>query len=197
MRQPGGTPSRVRWGFGREPLRWVTAVIDESARLERGYADAASAAPSQLRRVGPCVSGPVVGPNDGDERRQRELCAASEADVSREPLLDGDSSAGNVKHVDDALNVRLGRRVVTLDCVGSCRLDGQPRLVDGKPDTAIEALVGEREVLKSEMKSRSGRDRRQTASEVPDGNEPAYRVLLSPCEASSRANVDFRVPWPR
>jgi len=142
-----------------ESLGGVAAVHDEPPALESRDADAAAPAPTQPWCHGPRVCGLVVGTGNGDERRQGKLGSAAQPDVTREPLADAHVRARHVQHVEDAPDVRFGRVVVTVEFVGRFGLDDQLWLVECEADAAIQALVGQREVLEAKVESRRRRDR--------------------------------------
>jgi len=63
------------------------------------------------------------------------------------------TSALHAQRRDHAPDVRLRRRVVTADIVGGAGAHFQFRPVQRHPNPAVEAFVGEREVLEPEVQT--------------------------------------------
>jgi hypothetical protein len=93
----GNRPLALRRRIGGEPLGPVARIDDEPARLERHTPDTAAPAPAECRRTLPNPWLAAVCPRDRREHGERELGAAAETDVAREPLADLDLGPRHVE----------------------------------------------------------------------------------------------------
>jgi hypothetical protein len=136
----------------------VADVRDEATRLESPNADAAAAAAAQLWREFARIDRLTARFGDGDQRRERNLRAAAESNVTVVSLGQFHSRAIDAESRDSIFDV--GPNFVgTLDHRGRRSADSQPRLGEADPYPTVKPLVRQREVLKSEMEPRPSFDR--------------------------------------